>query len=241
MSDSYAPFNDSRDAAEANRLRTALSRRLPDLSLAELRAVHQVLTPPTTTALQRDAVNSLPTRVWWPHAPEHRLSPSGTFIVTASTYRKQHLFRGDNQLDFLRDQLLLSLCKGGWQVEAWAVFSNHYHFVAHASPQSTVLSDLLKQLHWDTAVQINSDDRRSGRNVWFNYWESELTFHTSYQARLNYVHQNAVKHGLVAQANQYPWCSAHWFETTASRSQVRTIYGYGIEQVKVQDAFTPVW
>jgi hypothetical protein len=39
----------------------------------------------------------------------------------------------------------------------------------------------------------------------------------SWLARLNYVHQNAVKHGLVPIAHQYPWCSAPWFETNARR------------------------
>ena len=34
----------------------------------------------------------------------------------------------------------------------------------------------------------------------------------SYLARLNYVHQNPVKHGLVRVANQYRWCSAAWLE-----------------------------
>lgn len=234
------PRSDSRDAVEADRLRTALARRLTDLTLGELRAIHQVLSPPANTPSPAVGANSSMAKVWWPHAPAHRLSPSGTFLVTAATYLKQHHFRGAERLELLRDQLLLSLRNGGWQVEAWAIFSNHYHFVAHATPQSGGLSELLKRLHWDTAEQINARDRQTGRRVWFNFWESELTFHASYQSRLNYVHQNAVKHDLVAQANQYPWCSAHWFETTASKGQVRTIYGYGSERIKILDDFDPV-
>ena len=185
MPDPPVSRNEPRDAVEADRLRTALARRLADLSLEELRAIHQVLAPPAATASQSDPASAPTGKVWWPHAPEHRLSPSGTFLVTASTYRKQHHFRGTERLDLLRDQLLLSLREGGWQVEAWAIFSNHYHFVAHATPHCGGLSELLQQLHWDTAEQINARDRQTGRQVWFNFWESELTFHTSYQARLN--------------------------------------------------------
>jgi putative transposase len=234
------PRGESRDAVEADRWRTALARRLADLSLKELRAIHQVLAPPAHTPSQSESANAPKGQVWWPHAPEHRLSPSGIFLVTAATYRKQHHFRGAERLNLLRDQLLLSLREGGWQFEAWAIFSNHYHFVAHGTPQCGGLAELLQRLHSDTAEQINARDRQTGRQVWFNFWESELTFHTSYQSRLNYVHQKPVKHGLVTQANQYPWCSAHWFETTASRSQVRTIYGYGIERVKILDDFDPI-
>ena len=73
--------------------------------------------------------------------------------------------------------------------------------------------------------------------MWHNFWETRLTHEASYLARLNYVHQNAVKHGLVAVANQYPWCSASWFERTASPAQVRTIYGFKIVRIKVLDDF----
>ena len=66
-----------------------------------------------------------------------------------------------------------------------------------------------------------------------------FTYEKSYLARLNYVHQNPVKHGLVGVANQYPWCSAAWFERTASAAQVRTIYSFKTDQVSVTDDYDP--
>ena len=56
--------------------------------------------------------------------------------------------------------------------------------------------DTLGGLHEDTAEEINRCDGTANRTVWFNFWDTKLTFETSYLARLNYVHQNAVKHGL---------------------------------------------
>ena len=47
-------------------------------------------------------------------------------------------------------------------------------------------------------------------------------------------------HGLVRVANQYRWCSAAWFERTATPAQVRTIYGFKTDQVNVLDDFDPV-
>ena len=41
--------------------------------------------------------------------------------------------------------------------------------------------------------------------------------HNSLLARLNYVHNNPVHHGIVPAARQYPWCSASWFENSADR------------------------
>ena len=77
----------------------------------------------------------------------------------------------------------------------------------------------------------------TGRKVWFNFRDTKLTIQHSYLARLNCVHPNAVKHKLLAMANQYPWCSAAWFERTASSAQVKTIYGFKIDRVPVEDDF----
>ena len=151
----------------------------------------------------------------WPHAPVHRLSEHGTFIVTASTLHKEHFFRGEEKLTVLENHLLRLAKQHEVILEAWAVFSNHYHFVAHTTGTENQLRNLIARLHYDTAEEINCRDGSPGRQVWFNYWDTQLTFEKSYFARLNYVHQNAVKHGLVRQSNEYRWCSAAWFERTA--------------------------
>jgi len=99
------------------------------------------------------------------------------------------------------------------------------------------LGEFLRELHSRSAIDINQMDVSKGRTVWYNFRDTRLTHQYSYLARLNYVHQNAVKHGLVPVANQYPWCSAAWFERTASAAQVKTIYGFKIDQVKVDDDY----
>jgi len=138
----------------------------------------------------------------------------------------------------LLERLLLSFAKeSGWQLEAWAVFANHYHIVARGNPDSRNLGEFLHDLHGVSAREMNKLDGVSDRKVWFNFRDTKLTIQHSYLARLNYVHQNAVKHKLVAVANQYPWCSAAWFERVASPAQVKTIYGFKIDRVKVEDDF----
>ena len=123
----------------------------------------------------------------------------------------------------------------GWQLEAWAVFANHYHFVGHSAAGASALDVFLKELHADTARLLNRLDNAIGRQVWHNYWDTQLTYERSYLARLNYVHQNAVKHGIVPVANQYRWCSAAWFERTSTPAQVQTIYSFKIDKVRVID------
>jgi len=179
----------------------------------------------------------------WPHAPLHQLSVRGTYFVTASTYLKAHHFRGKERVRVLHRGLLTVARDFGWQLEAWAVFSNHYHFVAHSpaeAPDASNLRDMLSVLHVKTARWVNRLDQTPARQVWFNFRETRLTFQRSYLARLNYAHQNPVRHGLVPVASQYPWCSAAWFERTASTAMVKSIYRFKLDQVRVSDDFDVV-
>jgi len=173
----------------------------------------------------------------WPHAPVHRLNNDGIYMVTAGTMYKEHLFKTPEKLTFLEDQLLSLAKKYHWQLEAWAVFSNHYHFVARSQENSANLKKLLTHLHADTARELNRMDGVARRRVWYNFWDTRLTYERSYLARLNYVHQNAVKHGLVTVANQYRWCSAAWFERVAAPATVKTIYSFKIDKIEVVDDF----
>jgi putative transposase len=99
---------------------------------------------------------------------------------------------------------------------------------------------MLAHLHGDTARAVNRRDGVTGRKVWFNYWDTQLTYQKSYYARLNYVHSNPVHHGVVPDAEAYPWCSAGWFAEKAERSFYRMVRSFKIDSVKVFDDFEPI-
>lgn len=218
------------DDSRRNRLLDRV-RRLPPDHLASLEEF--------LARLESAAAKPVPGPTYhdWPHAPLHRLSEHGTYIVTAATLHRQHHFSCAPRLDLLQHKLLELAQQYGWQLEAWAIFSNHYHFVGHAQSGSEKLNFFLGHLHSVTALEINRLDNTAGRQVWHNFWETQLTFKRSYLARLNYVHQNPVKHGVVRMPNQYRWCSAAWLERTATTAQVKTIYSFKTDKVHVLDDF----
>ena len=173
----------------------------------------------------------------WPHAPVHRLTDNGIYFLTAATLHKARLFDTDEKRDRL-ERMLLSMAKAAnWQLEAWAVLSNHYHLVARGNADSVPFGEFVSALHSKSAIDLNRVEGVQGSKIWYNFWDTKLTHQYSYLARLNYVHQNAVKHGLVQVDNQYKWCSAPWFERTASPAQRKTIYSFKIDTVNVEDDF----
>ncbi|HEY5883447.1 MAG TPA: hypothetical protein VIT88_02110 [Pyrinomonadaceae bacterium] len=171
----------------------------------------------------------------WPHAPVHRFDSDGIYMVTGSTLGKKHVFNGEERLTLLETELLTLAKQYQWRLEAWAV--SHYHFIARTLPGGPALNIFLKHLHSNTARKVNSLDHSAGREVWHNFWDKKLTYERSYFARLNYVHQNPVNHRLVRMANQYSWCSAAWFELTASPAIVKTIYSFKTDRLNIYDDY----
>ena len=178
-----------------------------------------------------------------PHAPPHRLGATGTYMVTAATYHKLHHFRGRERLAVLHRGLLKMAVHYGWTLEAWAVFSNHYHFIGRSPETPKTLKPMLKTLHVKLAGWVNRLDQTPGRKVWYQYRETLLTHEKSYLARLHYVHQNPVRHGLTDHATTYSWCSAGWFERIATPAMVKTLYGFKTDQINVDDDYevSPDW
>jgi putative transposase len=173
----------------------------------------------------------------WPHAPWHDLSESGIYFVTAATQQHETFFRGRKRLDFLQDTLFDLVDRYRWDLHVWNLFPNHYHLVA-ASPQDGAesLRSMLRQFHVESAGWVNAEDGVVGRRpIWYQFRETRLTYEKSYLARLKYVNENAVHHGVARRAENYPWSSASWFVNTAPASFVKTVNSFKIDNLSVKD------
>lgn len=173
----------------------------------------------------------------WHHRPSHVFLPKTMYMVTAGTFHKEHFFKGGERLGFLQQALFDAAEAYGWELQAWAIFPNHYHFIAKAPQDASSLKFMIQRLHSQTGREINRLDAAPGRRIWFQYWDTCLTYEKSYYARLNYVHQNPVRHGVAAVEDQYPWCSAGWFQKEAEASFRRKVESFRYDKVNVMDDF----
>ena len=158
-------------------------------------------------------------------------------MVTASTLNKIHHFRTRERLTHLQAKLIELAQEFVIDLEAWAIFSNHYHFVGVSPQDPQTLKKFQQKLHGNTAREINRLDSTPGRTVWYQCWDTMLSFQGSYFARLNYVMQNPVRHGVVRHADEYPWCSAGWFNLYAKPALKKTILSFKTDSLKVYDPF----
>ena len=70
-----------------------------------------------------------------------------------------------------------------------------------------------------------------------NFRESFITHQISFLARLKYVNDNPVRHGLVDVATEYRWCSAAWFEKSAVESLRKSVSRFKTDRLKIEDDF----
>jgi len=165
--------------------------------------------------------------------------PRFSIGLTAGTYQKPPLFAGNERLSYLTKALLVLAQEHGLRLQAWAVFSNHYHLVAESNRPDLVVP-FIRYLHSVSAKYVNRLDETPGRKVWHQYWDTHITHPSSFFARLKYVHFNPVKHGLVSNAELYEWCSAAWFARAAAKSFQLTINEFSLDKVMVPDDYSVI-
>ncbi len=173
----------------------------------------------------------------YPHNPPHLFVPHAMYIVTGSLLYKKRLLFDDERKQLVLRILLERAAHWRWELQAWSVLENHYHFVGQAPENALTLEPLIRQIHSKTAVELNKLDMTPGRKVWHNYWDTCITHESSYLARVHYVHTNPVKHGLVQQAEDYPFCSYRWFLEKADVEFRDKVMNQPMDRVEVEDDF----
>ena len=158
-------------------------------------------------------------------------------MLTSGTLHKAPLFDRPAKLDLIRDIAFELFSAYSLSLHAWAFLNNHYHVIVGFEKATVPHRVFLRHFHREVALRLNELDQTPGRKVMYQFWDSELTFEKSYLARLNYVHQNPVHHGLVPVARDYAWCSARWFESNARPAFVKTVYSFKTDKVNVPDDF----
>lgn len=171
------------------------------------------------------------------HSPPHYFVPNAMYIVTGAILYKQRFLFDDQRKALILGILLERAAHWGWDMQAWSILENHYHWIGEAPQNALTLETLIRQVHSKTAVELNKLDKTPGRKVWHNYWDTCITHETSYLARMHYVHINPVKHGLVQNPEEYPFCSYRWFLENSDDEFQKKVINQPIDRIEIEDDF----
>ncbi len=208
-----------------------VSSAFPHILKWRLHAALQKTAGPSGKNMEQENKNN------WPHAPIHKISQSGTYMVTSGTYRKEHFLNTSARKTRFMNLFFELSKKYGWELQSWAIMSNHYHFIAQSPENPGNLKDFMLHLHSLSSTEFNKEDNTPSRKVWYQFWDKLISFEKSYYARLNYVNKNPVHHKIVEKAEDYFWCSKAWFSSTADKTFVKTVESFKTDKLNVYDDF----
>lgn len=141
------------------------------------------------------------------YSPPHLFRPNAWYFVTAKSLEGVNHMAQPTRRQAVVEALQFACERRGWSLDAWVVLPNHYHCLLVAPDEARDLSALLASVHRYTATQWNRADGKPRRPVWYRYWDSCISHESSLWARLNYIHYNPVRHGLVASPEAYAFSS----------------------------------
>ena len=184
-----------------------------------------------------DPAHAFPKPTTWHHAPPHLFVPNCPYLITVGTLHKVHYFATQQRREMLQRVILDTFEEYGWQVEAWAVMSNHYHVVGVSPTDVERTSMMFRKIHGNSAPSANELDVTPGRRVWFQDWDTCLNSERERLSRFNYVVHNAVHHGLVNDARDYPTCSAPAWYAHTDPSMLTRVTAHQCRPGEVYDDF----
>ena len=100
------------------------------------------------------------------HSPPHVPAPDAYRIITGACYEHKPILESPARLKWFEQLLLDHLQKQSLKVAAWVVLPNHYHLLVKI-PHIRSFTKAQGLLHGRSSLQINKEDNKQGRQVWF--------------------------------------------------------------------------
>jgi putative transposase len=138
-----------------------------------------------------------------------RTATSGTFFITATTYKRRRLFHVEQNAQLLLETLQHYRTQGLYQLRAFVVMPDHLHLLI----TSKNISDALRHIKGGFSRRLASK---------LPAWQSGFTDHLvadadEFHSRRKYIHANPVRAKLVTNWKHYPYSSAYRPETQLQR------------------------
>jgi putative transposase len=141
----------------------------------------------------------------------------GTYFFTVNLLKRHNNDLLVRHIDLLRAVIRDVRVNHPFIIHGWVVLPDHLHCVIEL-PQDdddfairwklikSNFSRGIEKTEWRSAVR----ERRGERGIWQRrFWEHLIRDERDFQAHMDYVHINPVKHGLVSRVQDWPYSTFH--------------------------------
>lgn len=147
--------------------------------------------------------------------------PGGTYFFTVVTYNRRPLFNNDTARQCLHQAIAQVRKEQSFILSAIVLLPDHLHCI-WTLPENDALyakrwacikrlftQQFIKQVAMDRELPQSYKSRHEGGLWQRRFWEHSIRDDSDFENHVNYIHYNAVKHGLVTCPHLWPYSSFH--------------------------------
>jgi len=158
---------------------------------------------------------------------KRREVPGHARYLTFSCYHRLPLFQNDRIKQLFVDQLDLTRQRLSLELYAWVVMPEHVHLLVMPDTPTITISHLLRALkrpvaarvldRWrqlDAAILKRVLDAKGQPHFWQpgGGYDRNIFSDEELLEKIDYIHANPVRRGLVDRTTDWPWSSALWYD-----------------------------
>ncbi len=156
------------------------------------------------------------------------LTEETTYFVTTTVAEFAHVFTEDRYCDILVRNISHYQEKYRFKILGYVIMPSHFHWIVEVQPEIGTISDVMRDLKkysaWDLMDALEKNGRkdliglfkgaaegnpRQKRKFWMERFDDEVIRNVKMlRTKLNYIHYNPVKAGLVVEPEDYKYSSA---------------------------------
>ena len=155
-----------------------------------------------------------------------RLDLSDRFFFVSCRLARHCEPLNEDEFEKLARVIRLRRERHGFLLTAWVLMPDHWHAIIYPRHPLTI-SRVMEAIKVGSTLRINGARRRKGRLWQPRFFDHAIRTVKEYGEKVEYIHQNPVRAGLVEQPEQWAWSSAREYsgslEDKATRHPVLPI------------------
>ena len=104
--------------------------------------------------------------------------------------------------------------KHGFLLTAWVFLPDHWHGILFPRHPLTI-SEVMEAIKVGSTLRLNAGRKESGLFWQPRFFDRAIRTVKEYYAKVEYIHLNPLRAGLVKRAEDWPWSSVHDYLGTA--------------------------
>lgn len=141
----------------------------------------------------------------------------GTYFFTVNLLQRHNNDLLIRHIDTLREAVRSVRHRHPFQIHGWVVLPDHLHCIIELPVNDSDFATRWRLIKLEFSKSIPKTERRSRvrirrgeRGIWQRrYWEHLIRDEADYQAHMDYLHFNPVKHQYVTRVADWPYSTFH--------------------------------